>query len=788
MRLAQNLQGDIASQTRTECINRVAEQIAREKADAFVTWQELKNYMLGINAQALTKIGHWTPEQKDVLAFLKDQFYTNLPLTLGQSGISKYQRSKDGKRIITCVQGEPKEAKFGNIIEEINYSIQEYLQHRVAFPTVRGWVIDAIRDFKNRVEGAEQRFREIVPTVALDQLARLSPDDLDDRIERELLPAINQRTNAVEFFLRRHLAGLRSSGFVASMNPQDAVAMSRIVAGVSATAGSLGSLHSQFQTNQNEATRIQEEMIARLRRRALGQPITYDPVNPMAILNRPFPAPLTAIIDGSGMFRENSSRSVAEALLRSNPALRKVEYYENSGALNYVGQELVPLEAKGFYFSQAYTRGADQRLRPDAVALLTVCEQGRMEDLSQQEGRMRENGQRIIVAVSQFAPVEMRTLNGIIDRKRQNEQDLNAEELFRAEAQRLRQTLRTTTKKTLLNIDEINQFLTAFDSAQGVFIQQTSPEYANRGDYFNRHQAITPRNCDPLEELQALKQSLIEQSALLGISPLPLQQINYSEALRARLPQQVSPLGTVESQQLEVEEEVEEQVEFEVEMELEEEQESQTTRITAGPKVASYLRRQPSETFYSAAERMHPAFDPKIEFSSAFLPLERRDILHRRVPFDDRMSRIGVIRVFFDSSTNETIQLGIGDLLYNIDSPRNEVQPTPNLESFLYDTRTARITWTSENDAPYAEIINRPEFKSQVAQIRFMDGQIDRYAHEDLTHLSAWLQIDNRAQQMRHFFEQKILQHRSEVRARYQHSQLWNLFEQLGTRTTIRTF
>ncbi|MBI3236643.1 MAG: hypothetical protein HYZ48_02930, partial [Chlamydiales bacterium] len=44
-----------------------------------------------------------------------------------------------------------------------------------------------------------------------------------------------------------------------------------------------------------------------------------------------------------------------------------------------------------------------------------------MEELSQQEGRMRLGTHRIVPAVSLFAPLAMRNLDGIIDCKRANQ-------------------------------------------------------------------------------------------------------------------------------------------------------------------------------------------------------------------------------------------------------------------------------------------------------------------------------------------------------------------------------
>ncbi|MBI3236642.1 MAG: DUF3638 domain-containing protein, partial [Chlamydiales bacterium] len=324
LRLAANLQADISLEVRTRCIQAAAHQTAVEKAaEMHLDAEMVYRYIIGENEELLAHTGALGDAQKDTLAFLKDQFYTYLPLTLSYAGISKYQRSENGEKIIACTLGNPGQSKFGNVIEEINYSIQDYFQHGVAFPTARAFVIQAVADLHNHAAGASENFHEIIPDVPLEELGALAPEDLERRITDDLYARIKENPVATRRFLYEHLLRLRTSGLVVSMTPQDCVGMARMVSGMSATAGSLDSLHRQFIIDRDRANQVEEEMVERFRRRALNPTITYNPEDPLAVLQTSHTR-IDVIIDGAGAYREHSSEDVARALLASNPILRKV--------------------------------------------------------------------------------------------------------------------------------------------------------------------------------------------------------------------------------------------------------------------------------------------------------------------------------------------------------------------------------------------------------------------------------------------------------------------------------
>lgn len=771
LHLEGNLQGEIPEETRLECIKNVALQFANERARGNVTQQELYRYFIGESEEVLTKIATWSNEEKDVLAFYQDQFFTYLPLTLNSSGITRYKRSPDGKRILTCINGEVRQAKFGNIIEEINYTIQEYLQHKVALPTVRDSILSSMRDYRNGVPGTQERFAEIIPGVSLEELCRFTPDDLEDQIEN-LHNDVNQRDASVLIFLENHLRSLTSSGVVSSMTPQDIISMSRAVSGVSATVGSLGALHEQFRADTSSQTRVYQQMIDRFRRRAEGQTIFYRPSDPLRVLEQQ--NDLSVIIDGSGAFRELPAKTVAQKLLDSNSTLKKVEYFDEEGTLQFVGRQIASLEQTGFYFMQKTTTGTDKQFSPSAKALLTVSEKEGMERLAQQEGRMRGDGQKIVVALSEFAPTSMRSIDKIIEQKKKNDKKAQAVDRFRSEPQRLRHMMRHEAKKTLLAKEELVEFLDTFDQTKDLFIQAPSANYENPGDYFARHGQIIRSDKNPIDELNGYKNQLILRSEGLNLSTLSLQNTQYTEQMQEQMPQTVAPISSRDTQ-LEVEEEMEEETQFELENEREEETQTRTNTT----KVSSYLPRTTEYITHSAKDKIHGAFDGRITFTEAFLPLNRTDPLHKRKPFDSRMLRVGAVSVYWNwggvLGTDTLNRIEIGDLLDEEKFRSNEDE-----QNFTYDVHTKKVLNGGILSTEQNNISNSDEFANLTAQIRFLDGQIEGYSEKEVIALKNWLtQNGTEAEELQSLFENKIIRYHDETRLRFRHSQLWNVFNQL---------
>jgi Protein of unknown function (DUF3638) len=769
--LKKNLQGEIPNEMRKASIERIAQKVAADKAKAHATPDAIYRYLIGESEDLLNYLQHWSPQEKDTLAFLKDQLHIYLSSTLNESGISRYAFSPDGTKIVTCFLGLKMPAKFGNPIGEINYSIQSYYQLGIPYPVLFNWISNAKKEWLTHPADAQRRFAELLPQVDLSQLARLSKEEFKIRVE-QFLEQLNQDPKAVRFFLERHLRALKSSGLVISMNPQDSVAMSLAVSGVSATAGSLNSLHDQFEKDQGAVAAIEEAAVNRIKQRSYGMPLRYDPLNPFAILDevKQKKIPLTAIIDGNGAFHNHDPKKVAEALLSSNPSLKKVEYYDTEGEVRYVGKADTSIAEKGFYFPQAHTRGSDQQLKPDGIALHMTNSKGNLEDFIQQEGRMRSPRQQVLIALSCFAPQGMITLDDIIACKRENQTNARKEDRFKAEIQRRSQTLRHVARETLLQQSDLNHFLASFHYMDPLFIQTSigdSDETNAPGTYFDRHKSHVLRNADPIAQLEGLQNRLTQDCQRLGLSTAALD--NYDpERLRSEFPNCVIPIHATESQRYEVQQELEEN------HQLEQEQQLELAKEVKVSKVDSYPARSKNSDPRYRLNHQYPAFSEKITLNSPYFPVSRTDPLHKRSLFDERMARIGNIEVIVDdpySGTPQIKEVIVGDLLNHTATHHQ----WPN-KGFMYDIRLNRIT--SANSYYFSSpdrIINSPEFHSLIAQVKFLDGMTDGYTPEEARALENWLKAHSPAQ-MRELFTKVVQKNRVEP---FQHTQLCRIFESL---------
>jgi hypothetical protein len=801
--LEKNLQGDLSIEKRGALIKKAATHFANVKAKGDASVDLIYKYFTGQSEEVLKALSWWSEEEKDRLSFLKEEFLTYLPLTLARSGKSNYRRSDDGMGIKISAKGEPREAKFGNPIEELNYTIQEYTQNKVALPTFRAWMCEAKKDFFNEKEAAMKRFNDVIPGVSLGSIAHLTPDEFEDQVEL-LLKTVNQTPKIVEFFMRRHLEALRSSATVISMNPQDSVAMSLAVSGVSATTGSLGSLHDQFIRDEAVALKAQTEGISRVKKRSVGAPVRYNPHSPLAMLKQG-PLKFSALIDGAGAFRDVDPAVVAKALLEANPALKQVRYYDVDKTVKILGERGVPLEAQGFYFPQAQTRGSDQLLAPNAIALMTASGAGGIEDFIQEEGRMRGANQKVLVALSEFAPKELKSLDELIEYKKETEKEAYQEDRYRSELQRLKSYVRTASREFLLQkTDSLENFLKEFDKVTKLFITPGAVKL-EPGHYFAKHSTIVAKTQDPVAEIGAFQKGLLEECKGLNISCKALSEFN-PEKLRAFLPKKVLPLQVAESNNQEVEEELEQEQSQEIDVEQE-----LVKEIAVKPnKVDNYLARTTNKKT-SLASQFHKAFSDKIHLTDPFLPLDRVEqkkvpavknnggkiftsffklqpnLLHKRSFADDRTGRVGVIEVV---STKEGAidSLLLHDLLgdpfgtYRGDKDSYWFfgeKPTALYKHCHYDLRLGRVTMRKIDALGVdngEKVVQTKEFTELTTQIKFLDGWVKGYSKEEEACLKQWLAKNNPVE-MKKFFTDTILKHRPEVH--FKHSFLYNLIEEL---------
>lgn len=804
LKLSLDQQRDIPEKTRQEVIQDIAHKIATKIiAQTNLSISELTNlfeYILGKNEKFLETIAQdaqdaqeaetkgrptLTQAMRDEIAFYKDQFSIFVPLALKKASGLDYKRSSDGKRTIPCHEGEPQEnSKFGHPLEEINYTIQDYIQNGISLKEFEEWIRDLQDEVKKNPEN----------NIPLEQYAEIFPGKpfpKNTLSEIELIKQkadLNENWQSVKKFLVAKLAELTVGGEVISMTPHDMASMPKAVSGLSATLGCPEELPQAFNVKDTAAKGIMGEMVYRLigRTGTDQQPLDYNPETPFNVFkNERF----HAVIDGAGAFRSYSPNEVADLFHSEQTAhLKRVGYYNESQKLDFVGKADCTLNQKGFYFSKAKARGADVPLDPEAKALLTVDRQKTLEDLAQNDGRMRLKGQKIRIARSLNNP-EIQSTEDLVVMCARNEGASHSVGLFRSKMQEIPHIVRQEAYEQLLSIENFNGTLNRFEEWSELFIQKPSHCYQNAGDYFKQNKHIRKVDHEPLKALQAKKEYWKEKAKTeFGLKVEKLESLDWPKEVLEKCPPLVAGPEDHVSIGLEVEEEVEVENEVEnemdVELEQENEQELQFDQCGDVPYYPAWIAENPKE--YSASKWLHKAFDPRINFLENFLPLERKDHLYKRVPFDKAMPKATVIH--FGIEKNGVKKFTIGDVLDAVDH-------RGNYESITYDLRTQRAVDINVSDekknskysydsycseAAINQYLVGDDFLNIIVQIRFINGQYKGYSESEMYALRRWLENLGSPEEMRQYFEKTILRiHPKEVDA-FRKSPLFKLFDDIA--------
>lgn len=765
LRLKENLQGDIPESARAKSIQNVARTFAQSFAKNGASADAVYDYFLGNDERVLQEIETWLPEEKDVLSFYKDQFSTYLKLTLSYSGKSRYKRSEDGKRTVPCDKGSATTAKFGGIHEEINYAIQDYVQNGVSAFDLSEWIAAEKKELHAGRSGAQQRFEDIFPGKKLSEVSAYAIEDL--------IREVNANPKLVEWFLIRRLENLTVSGAVATMNPQNIAGMSRAVSGVSATIGSTDIYHENFRIDKKAAGAVRAEMIYRYASKFEGPRLLqeYDPENPLQSLAA-FQG--DAIIDGAGALKDSEPKNVAAAMLDGNQKLNEIGFHRADNTLTKITRDSG--DRAGFYFSQEYTRGTNRPLNDDAVFIHTINTQGTLDELSQEEGRSRLEGQKIVPVRSKYSP-ELRTLSDVVQHKDRYQSRKQAEEVFSSAKQKLNNVLYKNGKQKLLSLEDIESFLNEFGKLKHLFINPEAPNYNVPGSYFERNKHIRKKTEKPENVLETLRTRLVNESKELDLQDA-IPDLNNLQFPIDRMPEKVFSIDQELDAGLEVEleEDVEEECELgnevENELEMDLENEKEVEHVVQGMRApAFYLPRVMNGIAHSLKTTIHPAYDSRLHFTDPFLPLTRRDPLYKRKAFDNKMFRVGVVHFSADMATNSITLAQIGDL---IDDSYDQF----NTFGFYYDLRSGTINHLSGYGfmslANANGIKATPEFQRLTAQCKFFDGWINDYSDEEIAQLKLWLELNGRKELRRHF-EAEVLSNRPEVKMVYKHSQVWKL-------------
>lgn len=812
--LKDNLQGEITETQRTECLERVARKAAQKLAKNGVSEDAIFAYLMGRDESVLAEAEQrWKPHPSnlDILAFTKDLFCTYLPLTLSYSKNDRYVRV--GKNTEPAFNGERTNAKFG-IIEELIYTVQDRIQAGVSKEELVEWIDNLKKDQTNGVASAADRFKNIFSDKELSEVGRYSADDL--------LKEVNRDYFKVRYFLRLHLDTLTTSGRVVSMGPQNCVSMSRAAGGISATLGCSDAYHRQFSIDQEKADMIKSEMVYRFIKRLNGHQelLEYDPHDPAEVLQEAQKrADICALIDGANAYKELDPKQMADLLKKANSKLKRVGFYNEDGETDFVGDMDAQLAERGFAFPKGKTRGADVQLKANGCAVLTVNNKGTMEELNQEEGRMRLDGQKVIVARSKFAPA-IKTAADVVQTKVAFEARRHSDDLFRAKKEELYDIVRTHAKINSLLTEDLDKFLDAFDGIEDIFITPPPPDYdQNPGSYYELNKHIRKCDQDPITVLEELRSKLIIECEKLGLKDAitNLKAITYSPELLRAMPKKVHALGKGLETNLDLEMENELELDIDVNLEAEEEL-SYEQELESVQKVERdipyYLPRLKTDITYKVQDKIHPGYGPKLEFTDSFLPLSRQDPLFKRRPFDELMYDIGSVRVTLmkrdkligPDNVDRYIQMGgrlTAEEIQRIRASKDNFQIRNVIigdilddtilntlwSHFDYDIRTGKATYLKAglgldsqgksridpfDEAEMQTILNSEEFALLIVQTKFLNGQVDGYSDKELVLLRQWWAAQG-LEKMKSHFENEVLRNKATA-ARYHLSQLWREF------------
>lgn len=728
----------------------------------------LLKYLLGEDEEILGMFmfNKESSSYKDILAFYKDQICIFLPLTLTKANGLGYKRSEDGFRTIPCPEGEPQEnSRHGHPIEEINYIIQDYIQIGVSLPDFKKWLMGLQEDVKkNRGSTTTwKQYQEIFPGESF-PTEILTEQELIKKCEQ-----INQTWKSVKYFLTLRLKTLEVSGEVISMNPHDSASMSKRVTGISATFGCVDELSRQLKnTKDNEG--IIGEMAYRLFERTAENPtpIEFIPDQPYEIFKKGI---YHALIDGGAFYRRVDSKEVAEKFLTSHPHLAKVGYYNEKQETEFVGKVDATLAQKGFFFSKNKSRGADIALQYDATALLTVDNFKTIEDLLQNHGRMRQKGQKIQLVRSLYSPGVANTVSLLIHCAR-NGGKARSPGLYNSKMLEISHLVKEKAFVELLDIEDFEQSLDRFESWLSLFIQKSAHDYRVSGSYFEANKHQRKINFRPSVSLAVKKERWLKKAEELNLQVNELENLTWSDEVLGQMPEWVAGPDDVIDTGLEVEEEVEHEHEVEaemnVEMEREEENEFQFDQCGEIPFYPTW-KIQPKE--YSIAKVFHPAFDSRLYFLENFLPIERKDSLYKRYPFDKAMPRIRMLHMTFQNLPKKIEKVVIGDIL-------DDVTHRPKYSN-SYDLCTSKWVSCKVYDTSTHDLTE--DFQAIRAQVKFLNGEYEDYTDLEWNSLKKWLTSLRNPEEMRDYFAKVILKHKPRKAEAFKLSPLFRLFETYTT-------
>lgn len=818
--LQRNAQGALLTDPqRTAILDRiagkVASQWATQKGLSASEKDFLKRYIIGEDEAILAHIQHWSLEELDAIAVIKDQFYTFLPLSLSKTCQVRYMRSEDGEHTVPCLASDiPRESsEFDQILEKINYTIQDYYQTGVRESFIKEWVAS-----KKRLAEAgvmNKAYASLDDTPEAKVFAEYFPGRKLSNVLMSQIPELVQDVNSdpkkIRRFLEEALSKQEVSSGKISCDGNNLVSMSKHTAGASATLGSLHALPPSIQTAGAEDKGAIGKMVTTMLKKAqnpdgtLPPMVRYHPENTRDII----PAVLKkdpdiqVVIDGSGVaalhglpfglaskqLLENqpSGTKVRGVILGGEGNRQQVQTPRGIVGLNAAG--LKPAELGGF-FDESRARGADFKMMPGARAFITASSKQLFEEALQTVGRLRGAGQHAVYGTANTDPVK--DVADLLKKSLTNSVEREADNLYRALKKDLRDTVRSAMIDDLLLTAQhsgINDMLNRYQdfADEDILITQKKEDLSQPGVYFANHGAINRMDKNPLDELNQLRESYLQIAQGLGLNQASdkLQTLTYSPELIIRLPQKVFG-GS--GQQLDQEVEVETETEIELEVETEKDTDKKVTKRSHDRWRDLYSDKYPN--FIQPLKALLNVFDAKIRFTENFFPISQnkyKDPAKERVrqPHDDMQNPAHYVVIHTNKAANQLTEATLIDSLEFANRKFQNIEGSaPQVANNVYNMRLKCFVEgpLAQPGVQTPEAI-KPELHKLLAQIRFFNGEYDQYSTEEFDALRVWLAgLKQTAPQtdMEEYFKKTVLKYKPEAQQNYPFSPLAKLFKELA--------
>ena len=828
--LKQNIQAELTPEKRKEILQTTAKALAGKwkrrleaKLKARVEFASEKkhedvlkkiekgveDYFTGSSEEILPELEErCTKEELDEIALTKDMLLIFLPLTLSKEGNKRYIRSSDGIHVIPCdYTDQPREgSEFEEVRERIPYFIQYYYQTGVSYDFLKKWIDDlkagAFQEIERKTlesisqTTSEKLFKSYFPEESLGNLFEADISRLHAKVKNN--------PKLIRKFLKVLLPKLKMSDRKISIDAHNQVSMSKATCGTSATEGCKEGLHRQFHVKKDEK-HLNAKMLSRLMRRTEQQNVlTYNPAQPDKIipeLKKEDPD-LQVVIDGAGALWGISPQETAKQLLNNQPegsSTEAVGYFDKSGRVVLEGNQHALLNQRGQIFSNAQARGADVKLDVNKKAILLANGRTPLEEINQNEGRLRNEDQKMRLAVPNTGKIS--STNDLIKESFMVQNLENSDNVCRSKKQEIRDIPRSDMINQLLENVVRQDFDTAFDqflkfeNAQ-LLVSQRGQDWSKPGSYYKQNKHIQKKESLPEDILNGKKgdYEILAKKLGLGKATEDFKGIDYTSFAQS-MPSFVFDFEKFElGVEVEVETELQVQTESEVSVELQAE-----TEVTVQPQeeIPYYLKwrshEEPTYRVHSFREQLHPAYDEDLIFSENYLPIYRNSwapLVYHRQAHDPRQNRLHY--VYFGEG--RALALDLIDTR-EIMSPRTGIPLSPIPDSaqktlifqnniWIYDTKLNRfINWEKENkiSKKKQKILEKPipEQTRWIAQMRFEDGQFDGYSSDEWISLEKWLKNWHNPVELEDYFKNQVLRNRPEDREKYNFSPLKALFDKI---------